>query len=177
MLFSMSLYRSTLDEVCIIHQFLVLWNNLWNGIIFICSRLWFNIMCHLFVFMGCYFPVGIFKDEGQASFRNHNKFKGIIWSIYQWTWTWVWVNSGSWWWTERPGVLRSMGLQRAGHDWVTELSWTEVYISVLSLLQTVRYTTDGQPMDIRMVFILWHVHRLGEIWMALDSVTGCCSSI
>ena len=20
-------------------------------------------------------------------------------------WTWVWVNSGSWWWTERPGVL------------------------------------------------------------------------
>ena len=24
-------------------------------------------------------------------------------------WTWVWVNSGSWWWTGRPGVLRSMG--------------------------------------------------------------------
>ena len=21
-------------------------------------------------------------------------------------WTWVWVNSGSWWWTGRPGVLR-----------------------------------------------------------------------
>ena len=38
-------------------------------------------------------------------------------------WTWVWVNSGSWWWTERPGVLRFMGLQRVGHDWVTELNW------------------------------------------------------
>ena len=24
-------------------------------------------------------------------------------------WTWVWVNSGSWWWTGRPGVLQSMG--------------------------------------------------------------------
>ena len=24
--------------------------------------------------------------------------------------TWVWVNSGSWWWTGRPGVLQSMGL-------------------------------------------------------------------
>ena len=24
-------------------------------------------------------------------------------------WTWVWVNSGSWWWTGRPGVLRFMG--------------------------------------------------------------------
>ena len=40
-------------------------------------------------------------------------------------WTWVWVNSGSWWWTGRPGVLRSMGSQRVGHDWATELNWTE----------------------------------------------------
>ena len=38
-------------------------------------------------------------------------------------WTWVWVNSGSWWWTGRPGVLQSMGLQRVRHDWVTELNW------------------------------------------------------
>ena len=37
-------------------------------------------------------------------------------------WTWVWVNSGSWWWTGRPGMLRSMGLQRVGHHWVTELT-------------------------------------------------------
>ena len=38
-------------------------------------------------------------------------------------WTWVWVNSGCWWWTGRPGVLQSMGLQRVRHDWVTELNW------------------------------------------------------
>ena len=38
-------------------------------------------------------------------------------------WTWVWVNSGSWWWTGRPGVLRSMGSQRVGHDWPTELNY------------------------------------------------------
>ena len=38
-------------------------------------------------------------------------------------WTWVWVNSGSWWWTGRPGVLWFMGSQRVGHDWVTELNW------------------------------------------------------
>ena len=38
----------------------------------------------------------------------------------------IWVNSGSWWWTGRPGVLRFMGLQRVGHDWATELNWTEV---------------------------------------------------
>ena len=40
-------------------------------------------------------------------------------------WTWVWVNSRSWWWTGRPGVLRFMGTQRVGHDWATELNWTE----------------------------------------------------
>ena len=39
-------------------------------------------------------------------------------------WTWVWVNSGSWWWTGRPGVLRFMGSQRVGHDWATELNST-----------------------------------------------------
>ena len=27
--------------------------------------------------------------------------------------------------TGRPGVLESMGLQRVGHDWATELNWTD----------------------------------------------------
>ena len=40
-------------------------------------------------------------------------------------WMWVWVNSGSWWWTGRPGVLRFMGSQTVRHDWATELNWTE----------------------------------------------------
>ena len=39
--------------------------------------------------------------------------------------TWVWVNSGSWWWTGRPDVLQFMGSQRVGHDWETELNWTD----------------------------------------------------
>ena len=39
-------------------------------------------------------------------------------------WTWVWVNSGSWWWTGISGVLQSMGSQRVGQDWGTELNWT-----------------------------------------------------
>ena len=37
-------------------------------------------------------------------------------------WTWVWVDSGSWWWTGRPGMLWFMGSQRVGHDWATELN-------------------------------------------------------
>ena len=39
-------------------------------------------------------------------------------------WTWVWASSRRWWWTGKPGVLQSMG-NRVGHDWVTELNWTE----------------------------------------------------
>ena len=39
--------------------------------------------------------------------------------------TWVWINSRSWWWTGRPGVLQSMGSQKVGHNWMTELNWTE----------------------------------------------------
>ena len=38
-------------------------------------------------------------------------------------WTWFCVNSGSWWWTGRPGMLQSMGSQRVGHDWTTDLIW------------------------------------------------------
>ena len=39
-------------------------------------------------------------------------------------WTWIWVDSGSWWWTGRPGMLWFMGWQKVGHDWTTELNWT-----------------------------------------------------
>ena len=46
-------------------------------------------------------------------------------------WTWVWVNSGSWWWTGRPAVLRFMGSQRVRHDWETELNWTDVLVTIL----------------------------------------------
>ena len=42
-------------------------------------------------------------------------------------WTWVWASSRSWWWTGKSGVLQSMGSQRAGHDWATELNWIASY--------------------------------------------------
>ena len=56
------------------------------------------------------------RDWGQEE-------KGWMASLTRWMW--VWVNSGSWWWTGRPGVLRFMGSQRVGHDWVTELNWED----------------------------------------------------
>ena len=48
------------------------------------------------------------------------------WKASPTQWIWVWVNSRSWWWSGSPGVLRSMGLKRVRHDWVTKLNWTEI---------------------------------------------------
>ena len=53
---------------------------------------------------------------------------GCMASLTQWTW--VWINSGSWWWTGRPGVLQSMGSQRVRHDWATELNWSTYSVPV-----------------------------------------------
>ena len=39
-------------------------------------------------------------------------------------WTWVWVNSGSWWWTGKPGMLWSMGHKES--DTTERLNWTDV---------------------------------------------------
>ena len=55
-----------------------------------------------------------------------------VWMASLTRWTWVWVNSGSWWWTGRPGMLWFMGLQRVRHNWATELNWTDVLAIVTS---------------------------------------------
>ena len=54
---------------------------------------------------------------------NDRGWDGWIASLTQWTW--VWISSWSWWWTGRPGVLQSLGSQRTGHNWATELNWSE----------------------------------------------------
>ena len=63
------------------------------------------------------------KIEGRRR-RGQQRMRCWMASLTQWTR--VWVNSESWWWTGRPGVLHSMESQRVGHDWATELIWTEL---------------------------------------------------
>ena len=41
-------------------------------------------------------------------------------------WTWVWASSRSWWQIGKPGMVQSMGSQRVGHNWATELNWSEL---------------------------------------------------
>ena len=64
-------------------------------------------------------------------------WNGLMASLTRWPW--VWVNSGSWWLTGRPGVLRFMGSQRVGHDWVTELNSIEGLILLLLCLLHCRW--------------------------------------
>jgi len=59
---------------------------------------------------------------------------------HHWLEGWVWVNSGSWWWTGRPGMLWFMGSQRVGHDWATDLIWSdslpgEFYLFIFLILK------------------------------------------
>ena len=64
---------------------------------------------------------------GKIEGRKRRERRRMRWLMASPTrWTWVWVDSGSWWWTGRPGVLRFMGSQRVGRDRATELNWTEI---------------------------------------------------
>ena len=60
--------------------------------------------------------------------------------------TWVWVDSGSLWWTGRPGVLWFMVLQRVRHDWATELNWT-------------------MQLNIKSSFLLTYLCGNSQIWL------------
>ena len=74
---------------------------------------------------------------------------------------WVWVNSGSWWWTGRPGVLQFMGSQRVGHNWATELNWTEPF------------TEKNLPTPATYIYITVCLLILG--W-PISFIWGVCSS-
>ena len=56
------------------------------------------------------------KEKGTA--------EDAAWMLSRTRWTWVWASYGSWWWTGRPGMLKSMGSQRVKHDWATGLNLT-----------------------------------------------------
>ena len=50
---------------------------------------------------------------------------------------WAWASSGIWWWTGKPGMLQSLGSQRVGHDWATELNWMFLLCLPYSVLSQV----------------------------------------
>ena len=71
------------------------------------------------------------RDWGQEE-----KGTTVGWMASPTRWMEVWVNSSVWWWTGRPDMPWFMGSQRVGHDWATELIWTELKQLTLSLHST-----------------------------------------
>ena len=58
-------------------------------------------------------------------------------------WTWVSINSGGWWWwTRKPGLLQSVGSQRVGHNWATELNWLPKVIQMINLEKLTAWRWD-----------------------------------
>ena len=66
--------------------------------------------------------LGRIRAEGEEDDRGWDG-----WIASPTRWTWVWASSGSWWWTGKPGILQSMGSQRVGQDWATEVNWPEKF--------------------------------------------------
>ena len=88
-------------------------------------------------------------------------------------WTWVWVNSGSWWWTGRPGMLRFIESQRVRHDWATELNWTkllDLLCYVREILRILRGVVCYAAMRNR--YRLWNICQsyVYEVWHLISFV-------
>ena len=73
------------------------------------------------------------------------------WMVSPTLWTSVWASSRRWWRTGKPGKLQSLGSQRVGHDWVTEVSNTQAFTSDLSrtfsMVHTQRKFTKAERKD------------------------------
>ena len=101
---------------------------------------------------------------------NNRGWEGWMASPTQWTW--VWVNSGSWWWTGRPGMLQSMGSQRARHSemrsqvslWsISSVQFSSVAQSCLTLWDPVDCSMPGFPVHHQLPEpTQTHVHWVGD---------------
>ena len=100
---------------------------------------------------------------GEGDNRGHDG-----WMASPTPWTWVWVNSGSWWWTGRPGMLWSMGLQRIGHDWTTELNWWLSNYLWQLWGQPSPFAKDFPPLSFKSPTSLKNL-SLGQTWMVGQS--------
>ena len=86
-----------------------------------CKLVWAAALCYLWE--SPVFTVRLaFWERLKAGGEGNDRGRDGWLASLTW-WTWVWANSGSWWWTGMPGVLQSMGSQRVGYSWVTELNW------------------------------------------------------
>ena len=85
-----------------------------------------------------------------------------------------WVNSGSWWWTRRPGVLQFMWSQRVGHNWATKLNWTDLGWIILHRMYRWHSILSVHPSMATwllstswLLWTWWYEHRCANIYSCL----------
>ena len=124
-------------------------------------QIWFNSIHQMFhlisTFSRLYFSKRNYRDllGGIGGRRKRGRQRMDGWMASPTRWTWVWVNSRRWWWTGRPGVLRFMGSQRVGHDWATELNWTELNCGSNSLW-FIYFSIQENLLSINFVKASWY---------------------
>ena len=96
-------------------------------------------------------------------------------------WMWVWLNSGSWWWTGRPGMLGFMGSQQVGHDWATELIWTEL-IAIWLVIDIIINILSNLEIFTKISYLGWHcllqnINSIVYFLICLVNAVLCSSGI
>ena len=90
-------------------------------------------------------------------------------------WTWVCVNSGSWWWTGRPGMLRFMGSQRfmGSHDWATELNyiWDSWRVGITNFRASYWIAWGFSRLKTKFHFLICPSLSLHKCWLLINILT------
>ena len=67
-------------------------------------------------------------------------------------------------WKEEPGGLQSMGLQRVGHDWATELNWyREQSKQTTTKKAIIKYTENKKLCRKSEITKTYHLNKLQVI--------------
>ena len=64
----------------------------------------------------------------------------------------------------QPGVLQSMGSQKAGHDWVTELNW----ISTINSITNYKYQRWKEVFT--FIFITLNLNKMTMLWVKQKNI-------
>ena len=123
------------------------------------------------------------EDLGAGSEGDDRGWDGWMASL-TW-WTWVWVNSGSWWWTGRPGVLWSWGCKES--DTIERLNWPELKKMLFAIFMLYRNLGDlssqiyGQfswvvcALELKALSLLVYIfsYNLSSYFLSISSTFAC----
>ena len=88
-------------------------------------------------------------------------------------WTWFWVGSVGWWWTGKPGVLKSMGLQRVRRNWVTEPNWNTLPIACMffkTIFSIMSWPILFLMRNITVIYTMSSVYNRGHVLLYLAAL-------